>query len=122
MISEMESKGELGRHARVQIVQKPFSDTAFTVLTMSPDLVPQVLTPDFVEFLIATGRQFSYNRRHLFFMGKQAHIGINTGRDLFEPCSNMRNATALRTRIQEEIDYIKEIIDGFLRTSLFTTT
>jgi len=113
IISELERRGDLGRKARVQLEQTPFSDR-FTVLTESPDSIPKILTPEFIEYLLTADDQSFYNGQHLFFMGKQAHYGINSELDLFEPCDNVQNIPALRERVQEEIDHIKRIIDGFL--------
>jgi len=117
LISEIEQKGMFSRRARAQMEQTSFEveDTTFTVLTESPEIIPQVLTPKFREFLsTTTSREMFYYEKHLFFMDKQVHIGIGTWHDLFEPCSNVQDIPALRERIQSEIDFIKEIIDGFL--------
>ncbi|MCL2842348.1 MAG: DUF3137 domain-containing protein [Oscillospiraceae bacterium] len=115
IISELEKRGALGRRARVQIEQKPFGDI-FTVLTESPAVISQVLTPGFMEFLLTMRHSISYVETHLFFGGEQAHIGLNTREDLFEPCNNVQDIPALRERVQTEIDLIKRIIDGFLLT------
>ncbi|MCL2843502.1 MAG: DUF3137 domain-containing protein [Oscillospiraceae bacterium] len=75
IISELERRGALGRGARIQIEQKPFGDI-FTVLTESPSLIPQVLTPDFMEFLVAIRHSLSHTEIHLFFDGEQAQKKI----------------------------------------------
>jgi len=117
LISEMEHKGKFSRQDRAQMEQR--KEGAFTVLPGDTELVSRVLTPAFQAFLAETSKQFFYNERHLFFTSKQAHIGINTRQDLFEPCNNVQDIPALRERIQGEIDYIKNVVDGFLLTGLF---
>lgn len=116
IISQLERRGELGRRARVPIEQKPFGDI-FTVLTEMPAIVPQVLTPDFMEFLITIRHSAPNTELHLFLDGNQAHMGLSTDTDLFEPCSDIQNIPALRQRVQGEIDYIKRVLDGFVSLS-----
>jgi hypothetical protein len=50
----------------------------------------------------------------MFFGDGQAHFGIDTKNDFFEPCSEIHDIPALRERTQAQIDCIKAIIDGFL--------
>jgi len=117
VLSELEGDGLFGglfdRRTRATIKQEALSET-FTAITESPEVVSQVLTPEFMEHLLATRRSFSQDERHLFFGGEQAHFGRNSGRDFFEPCCNVEDIPAVRERIQKEIDAIKEILDGFL--------
>jgi len=119
MISTLETKGGFDKETKVQVQPEGLGDR-FTVLTTSPHVVPQVLTPAFIEYLLTpnnlAGYTFSTHRPHVFFDRMQAHIGLYTWDDLFEPCANVRDIPALRERVQKEIDYIKRIIDGFLLT------
>jgi len=121
LISEIETKGDFGRRARAQMEQEQRQVGAFTVLTESLALAEQVLTPKFTDFLLnppsAPCHPSSHNAMHLFFMGKQAHIGLETARKLLVPCRDVRDIPALNERIQGEIDYIKKILDGFLLTN-----
>ena len=107
MVSELESKGSFGyfnkRDRQPQIVGK------FNVLCESPDIASQALTPEFVNFLFMANAP-----QHLLFEGKTVHYGRLTGLDFFEPCKNIRDIPAVRERIQMEIDWIKQIIDGFI--------
>ena len=126
MISELEDRGSFGKKARVQIEEPPkahiaqaqFSNT-FTILTDTSDLVSQVLTPDFMEFLLGIGpppaSSASHTGKHLLFEGKQVHIFIYSDHDLFELAgSEVQNIPAFLERVQREIDFIKRVIDGFL--------
>jgi len=117
ILSELEGDGLFGglfdRRTRVPIEQEELNE-AFTAITEWPDVIPQVLTPAFQEYLLATRSRFSYPERHLFFGGGQAHFGRSSRRDFFEPCSNVEDIPAVRERVQREIDAIKEILDGFL--------
>jgi len=120
LVSEFENKDSLGEETQVHIERYPLGDT-FTVLTELPELVLCVLTPAFMEFLLRhrfsnSEDPFSSNARtlHLFFWGRQVQIGINSRRNFFEPRGPGQDISALRERIQGEIDFIKEIIDGFL--------
>jgi len=118
IISELEKWGELGQEAWIYMAQEPFRDT-FTTLTKSPELLSQVLTPAFIEFLLTTRHPFGYTfsfhqPKHLFFGGTQVHFSIHTNHDSFEPCDDAQDVPALRVRVQREIDFIKNVIDGFL--------
>ena len=115
MVSDMEEKGA---HSRILTEHKDF-DRAFMVLTEQPDIVPQVLTPGFMDFLLKPRNSISpRDAKHLFFTTKAVHIAISTGEDLFEPCRKTSDMAALRERITSEISMIKEIIDGFSLTEV----
>jgi len=118
MLTVSQIQNGIGSGAWVNIELPPFRGT-FVALTKSPELLPRVLTPAFAGFLLALRQSFAFNNeKHLFFEGTQAHIGINTNHDSFElkAGDDMQDIPALRERIQGEIDFIKEIIDGFLLT------
>ena len=104
MVSELEKKGNFDKR-----VERQQLGGRFNVLCEDAEVAAQVLTPEFMEFLLAAS-----DSQHLFFVGKTAHYGRSTGLDFFEPCNNVQDIPAVRKRIQGEIDYIKQIIDGFL--------
>ena len=106
MVSEIERRGRdsFSKGDRLQQFEGRFH-----VFCKSDELASQVLTPGFVEFLHERS-----DSQHLFFDGKTVHYGKDTRCDFFEPCSNVRDIPAVRERIQDEIDDIKHIIDGFL--------
>lgn len=117
MISGWEPRGE---HFSKQARQERVSGNRirYAVFTESPDLLPHVLTPAFQEFLFKPHNSLLYTpSKHIFFKEAHAHFGIGIGargRDFFEPCRNVQDIPAFRERVQEEIDCIKNIIDGFL--------
>jgi len=127
MVSELEKKGRFPRALRTSIpTGNEHFDSKFTVLTENPELVPQIVTNDLISFLLPTNYEnidfddplamsfMQLSEHHLFFKGKEAQIGIHSGRDLFEPCRNVDDIPALRERILDEMDDIKKVIDGFL--------
>jgi len=119
LISEWETLDRIDEEIEVPLEEGLLGDTC-TVRTESPDLAEQVLTPAFMAFLSnlresSTDALFIHERQlHLFFWGRQVHIGINSRRDFFEPRENAQDIPALRAQIQGEIDFIKGIIDGLL--------
>jgi len=122
MISELEHKGRMGKDAKIETGNPDF-DKRFTVLCEHPAVVPQVLTGEFMEFLLHFDCIFAYNQRHIFFKENAVHIGIKSDRYLFSPWSYIRDIPALRERILDEMDDIKKVIDGFLLiNALFRTS
>ena len=128
MISTLEKKGRFPRGQRNSIpTGNEHFDSKFTVLTENPELVPQIVTNSLISFLLPTNYEnidfddplamsfMQLSEHHLFFKGKEAQIGIHSGRDLFEPCRNVDDIPALRERILSEMDEIKAIIDAFLQ-------
>jgi len=85
----------------------------FLILTDDAHTAFYVLTPHFMEFIMSA-KEVADGQKHLCFTGGHVHIAINSGRDSFEPCRDIKNVPALRARIQSEVDYIKAVIDEFL--------
>jgi len=113
VVSELARKGILlDTRSKVQMENLAFSKQ-FTVLTEDPHTAFYVLTPHFMEFLMSS-RPLSKGRKHLCFTDANAHVAIATGNDSFEPCQNVTDIPALRRRIQDEIDFIKSVIDELL--------
>jgi len=82
----------------------------FNVLTEDPHTAFYILTPQFME-IILSARERAYDKKHMCFTGEHLHIAIDTESDFFEA---RRSVVALKARVQNEIDYIKNIIDEFL--------
>ena len=125
MVSSIEKKGHFPRQFRTSIpTGNAIFDKEFTVLTETPELVPKIVTEGLITFLLPKNHESidadypfalsPQNEYHLFFKDKRMHIAINSGRDLFEPCSNVDNIPAMRERILREIGSIQEIIDLML--------
>jgi len=123
MISTLEKRGGFVKEARVKVKPEGISER-FTLLTEAPETIPQILPPDFIEFLITPrhplGHKVSYHEIHVFFGRTQVYIGLQTHHDLFELGDDMRDIPAFRRRVQKEINYIKSTIKAFsLIESLF---
>ena len=114
IVSELENKGQMGKAARIETENADF-DKRFTVLCEHPDLVPQVLSEDFMKFLLHYDCIFAYHKRHICFTENAVHICIKSDRYIFSPWGYVDNIPAMRERILSEMDEIKKIIDGFLQ-------
>jgi hypothetical protein len=87
----------------------------FEILTQDPHTAFYVLTPHFMETIVAADERAGA-RTYLCFMGSKIHIAVDTGRDSFEAKkgSDTKNLPALRERIKGEVRYIMEIADELL--------
>lgn len=119
MVSEIEQKGKLKKGIKVFTGHSAF-DLQFTTLTENQELAPQILTPEFIHFLLATDNDTFAHQKHLLFSNKRIHMGIKSNQDFFEPCKNVDNIPLMRQRLLGEIDSIKEALDGVLLTNLFS--
>ncbi|MCL2018219.1 MAG: DUF3137 domain-containing protein [Oscillospiraceae bacterium] len=76
-----------------------------------------VLTPHFMEYIMKADLKANA-RTYINIGGKQIHIALHNGRDLFEPTGrklfDMSNIAALRMQMRWDVNYITGIIDEFL--------
>ncbi|MCL2107632.1 MAG: DUF3137 domain-containing protein [Oscillospiraceae bacterium] len=88
----------------------------FEILTQDPHTAFYVLTPHFMETIVAADERAAA-RTYLCFTGQHVHIAVDTGRDSFEAKkgSDIKNLPALRERIKGEVKYITEIADELLQ-------
>jgi hypothetical protein len=88
----------------------------FEILTSDPHTAFYVLTPHFMEAIVAADERANA-RTYLCFMGSKIHIAVDTGRDSFEAKrgADIKNLPALRERIKGEVKYITEIADELLQ-------
>jgi len=89
----------------------------FEILTSDPHTASSVLTPYFIEYILAADRQAN-GRVFLCFSGNTVHIAVHNGRDSFETKgggSAIKDLSALRQRMQSEIGYITCILDEILQ-------
>ena len=113
-VTELSGKSLAGdKRSKVQMESEAFNKE-FAVFTENAHKAFYVLTPHFMEFIMSL-KQFTESRIHLCFTKNIASIAINTRRDSFEPYQCEQDIAALRVRIQNEVDFIKRIVDGFLR-------
>ena len=116
IISEVERPKWRDKRPKIETGNEKF-DSVFTVFGKSSALAATILQPSFIEFLLKprSGTFFERDPKHVFFGNKQAHIGIDTWRDLFEPCRNVGDIEALKERISKEVEEIKTLLDHFLQ-------
>ncbi len=89
----------------------------FQISTSDPQTAFYVLTPHFMEYIMAADRQAN-GRTFLSFSGEYVHIAVWTNRDSFEvnPTSvESKDIGALRQRVHSEIRYITGILDELLQ-------
>jgi len=98
----------------------------FQILTRDPHTAFYVLTPHFMDYILAMDRQADA-RTYLCFSGRQAHVAFhNKKRNLFEvntrKLRNENDIALLRGQIKQEAKYMTDIIDELLRNQyLFGT-
>jgi len=109
IVSELRSKSTLSALSEVQMENVAFNEQ-FSALTEDPHTAFYVLTPQFMENILSA-REHAYGKKHMCFTRDRVHVAIDTGCDFFEA---RKNISALKARVQSEIDYIKNIIDEFL--------
>ena len=109
----------LARDSLVEMENVAFNK-AFKVSTSDPHQAFYVLTPQMMEFLLS-GKGMPVGNKHICLTQKQLHLAINTNRDSFEPCHRVGDLAKLRKQIDEEINFIKGVIDQLLKQdNLFT--
>ena len=89
----------------------------FEIIASDPHTAFYVLTPHFMEYIMSADRQADA-RTYINIRGKEIHIALHSGRDLFDVSKNkMRHVKmipALRAQMRRELRYITGIIDEFL--------
>jgi hypothetical protein len=97
----------------------------FHISTRDPHTAFYLLTPHFMEYILGADNRAN---AHTFmsFGGRQVHIALHNGRDLFEPFGKklfaMKNIQTLRMQMQWDANYIAGIIDELLQNEcLFGT-
>lgn len=90
----------------------------FEILTDDPHTAFYVLTPHFMEAIIAADERANA-RTYLCFDGQRVHIAVDNGRDSFEVKrgADVKDIDRLRARIKGEIRYIMEIVDELLQNT-----
>lgn len=91
----------------------------FQIITPDPHTAFYVLTPHFMEQILALDNRADA-RTYMHFCGKQAHIALHNGRDLFEPnekelaSPTPKSIAALRETLKKDAKYITGTIDALL--------
>lgn len=118
------SKSLFGERQRaksdVETENVAFNDQ-FQILTNDPHSAFYVLTPHFMEYIVAADRQ-SGGQTSLCFSGDWAYIAIHNNRDSFELKGDkeLSDIPALRKRIGNEVKYITDILNElFQNENLF---
>ena len=89
-------------------------DKQFTVLTEDPQMVSQLLTPAFMESILAA-RALAGAKMHLRFTEDRLHIAIYSEENFFRPYDGLlTDIPALRMRLRWEIDFLTRIMDEFV--------
>jgi hypothetical protein len=89
----------------------------FQIQTDDPHTAFYVLTPHFMEFIVAADMQ-AHARTYLCFSDDSVQIAIHNGYDSFEIGKNsaeIKDIPVLRQRIQREIGYITSILDELFK-------
>jgi len=88
----------------------------FQILTTDDHYAFYVLTPHFMERILAADKQAG-GRTLLCFSGEWVHIAIHNGKDSFEikKASDTGDIPALKRRIQGEVLYLTGVLDEFFR-------
>ncbi|MCL2562761.1 MAG: DUF3137 domain-containing protein [Oscillospiraceae bacterium] len=96
----------------VQMENLAFDETFWTFSDDS--LMPyRVLTPHFMEFILLA-REAADGAKHVCFTGDRVHVAVHNGRNLFGLCQKAKNFSEFRAGMEQDINYIKAIIDEFL--------
>ena len=88
----------------------------FEILTGDPHTAFYILTPHFMEAIVAADERAA-GRTYLCFDGQRVHVAVDNGRDSFEvkKGADAKDIDKLRERIRGEIRYIIEIADELLQ-------
>ncbi|MCL2697163.1 MAG: DUF3137 domain-containing protein [Oscillospiraceae bacterium] len=91
----------------------------FQIIASNPHTAFYILTPQLIEQILkAAGRANA--QMSVSFDGDKMHIALDSGRDLFELCSEKRkmfkvnNIETLRMQMRWDVNYIANIIDELL--------
>ncbi|MDR2531848.1 MAG: DUF3137 domain-containing protein [Oscillospiraceae bacterium] len=89
----------------------------FHIQAEDPHTAFYVLTPHFMEYIMKARRRANA-RTFMKFDGRQIHIALHNGRDLFEPYGKKlfvaNNIVTLRMQMQWDVKYITGVIDELL--------
>ncbi|MCL2488005.1 MAG: DUF3137 domain-containing protein [Oscillospiraceae bacterium] len=100
-------------------------NTQFQILTNDPHTAFYVLTPHFMEYILAADQQAN-GLTNLCFAGEAVYIAVHNNRDSFEigrKAATTKDLPALRRRFQAETRYITAILDElFQNDHLFKGT
>jgi hypothetical protein len=93
--------------------------------TKDPHTAFYVLTPHFMEYILKAKKRANACTQMLF-NGREVHIALHNGRDLFEPFGKnvfaMKNIQTLRMQMKWDVNYITGVIDELLlNENLFGT-
>jgi hypothetical protein len=111
-VSELKVRVFKKSQANVQTENEEFNKK-FNIKTDDESTAFNILTPRFMEFIL-TAEEIIKGKKHLCFKGSQVFIVIETGKDSLEPGREAKDVMQLRARIQDEMAYIKSIIDELL--------
>lgn len=109
----------LGGNSDIETENAAFN-RQFQILTDDPHTAFYILTPHFMEYIVAADQQAN-GRIYLGFTGDTLHIAVWNNRDSFEvKGGDVKNLPALRARLQGEISLITSILDElFQNENLF---
>ena len=86
----------------------------FRILTGDPHSAFYILTPHFMEYILAAD-VVAKGQSFLCFAGRQVHFAVNNKHDSFEIGRKKIDVPVIRARIQAEVKYVTEIIDELLQ-------
>jgi len=98
----------------------------FHITAGDPHTAFYLLTPHFMEYILQADKRADA-RTCMSFGGREVHIALHNGRNLFEPCGkklyDKRNIELLRNQMRWDVKYITGIIDELLlNETLFKTS
>lgn len=86
----------------------------FWVFTEEPLNAYRILSPQFMEQLLSA-KDLAKVWKHVCFTQNRVHIALHKRRLLFRPCRKRRNVHAFFKNMEEDIAYLKDILDIFLQ-------
>jgi len=84
----------------------------FNILTESPHTAFYILTPHFMDYILAADTAAN-GQTFLCFIDNRIHIAIHNKRDSFE-VGKTSDAAVIRARVKSEVKYVTGIIDELL--------
>lgn len=131
---QLRSRLSVGKRAKSNIETENMEfNSRFQIQCGDPHTAFYILTPHFMEYILNAKSKASTRpgyradaQTHMNFCGKEVHVALHNGRDLFEPCGRKLfatdNITALRMQMEWDVNYIKSIIEELLlNENLFAT-
>jgi hypothetical protein len=89
----------------------------YSIFTDDPHHMFYVLTPHFMEYIIAADEAANV-RTYFCFEGEKVHIAVDSRRNTFEVRSaDKNNPEMARERIKKEMTYITDILDELLQNN-----